>query len=239
MKLLPLLIVALSVGCTRGKVALEDLDDEGDIIDACEEYETSTAEVDIVFKATTSSCPWTTADNIAATDGYFSARVEQDEEIDLPEDSVICDLDFDFSGLVPDEVQVMVYDDHFFFTFNDIVLAASFGPAVEQFTEEEGQLRYYDWADIVGTEYHIDEGYQSYCLGQASGESDCEIPDTEVEGPISLSFSEEIVSRLSLSAIEDERYEFAFITTGDDDVETDCQHEEFGFTVDVPYIEGY
>jgi hypothetical protein len=231
--------VLLSLACNRGKVSLSDLEDEDDILDACEEYETSVAEVQVVFPATTDACPWGEGDNIDAANGVFTARVEQDEALDLPEDSVICDLDFDFSGLVPDEVQVMVYDDHFFFTFNDIVLAASFGPAVEQLTEEEGQLRFYDWADVVGTDYHLDQGYQSYCLGQASGESECDIPDTEVEGPIALNFSEEIVSRLSLSAIQDERYEFAFVTTGDDNAESDCMHEEFGFTVEVPYLEGY
>ena len=230
-----LLIVPLALACTRGKIRLGDLEEPEDIVEACEANEPETVTIDVVFPETTDACPWGEADNLPPDDGLFTARVGQHEQLELPEDGVICDMAFDFSGLVPGEVQVMVYDDHFFFTFNDIVLAASYGPAVDEFEAPDG-MPVYSWADIRGLDYHADSAYDAYCLGDESGDSECDIPDTEVEGPISLSYSEDLVSRLGFLAIEAEQFEFGFVTTGDNNEDSDCMHEEFGFTIEVPYL---
>ena len=225
------------LGCSSGKIALDDLEDAGDIADACEEYEPEEITLEVLFPAQTEACSWGEDGNMEATNGLFSARVEQLEQLEMPDDAVICDMGFDFSGgILPGQVQFMVYDDHFFFTFNDIVLAASYGPVVERLQEEDGMYSY-EWNPVSGVDYHAEESYDPYCLGDGTGESTCDIPDTEVEGPISLSYSEELVSQLSLSAIEDQRFDFGFVTTGDDNAESDCMHEEFGFTIEVPYLQ--
>ncbi len=228
---------ALVSACGSGTLLKDDLKSAGDIADACEEYadQVETETVTVTFPATTDACPWGEGENDDPASGVFTARVEQERSLDVPDDAVICDLDFDFSGLVPGEVQVMVYDDHFLFTFNDIVLAGSYGPGVAAFAEDDG-LHLYDWGAIRGWEYHADEDYDPYCVGSDSGDADCDIPDTEIEGPISLSYSEDVVTALSLGAIEDDRYDFGFVTMGDDNAETDCMHETFGFTVEVPYL---
>ena len=223
--------------CGSGTLLKDDLKSAGDIADACEEYadRVETETVSVTFPETTEACPWGEDDNDEPASGVFTARVEQERTLDVPDDAVICDLEFDFSGLVPGEVQVMVYDDHFLFTFNDIVLAASYGPGVEVLAEDDG-LYTYDWGALRGWEYHADEVFDPYCVGEPSGDADCDIPDTEVEGPISLSYGEDVITALSLGAIEDERYDFGFITLGDDNADTDCMHETFGFTVEVPYL---
>lgn len=230
-----LLVVPIIMACNSGKVRLEDLEDAGDIEDACDEYELDSVTIEVVFPAQTEGCSWGEDDNLSPDNGLFTARIEELQQLELPEQSVICDMSFDFTGIVPGEVQFLTYDDHFFFTFNDIVLAASYGPIVENLPEEDGTRRY-EWSAISGSDYHSDKTYDAYCLGDGTGESTCDIPDTEVEGPISLAYSEELVSQLSLSAIEDERYDFGFVTTGDNNPESDCMHEEFGFAIEVPYL---
>ena len=234
--LMSLTALPLLLACNSGKVSIEDLEDAGDIEDACDEYELEELTLEVVFPAQTGTCPWGEDNNMDPESGVFTARIEELQQLELPEQSVICDMAFDFSGLVPGEVQFLTYDDHFFFTFNDIVLAASYGPVVEDLEPVDGGMYRYAWTPISGVDYHAEEEFDPYCLGDGTGESTCDIPDTEVEGPISLNYSEELVSQLSLSAIEDERYDFGFITTGDDNEDSDCKHEEFGFTIEVPYL---
>lgn len=232
-RFLPLSVL---LACSSGKIALEDLTDAEDIADACDEYEPEEVTLEVIFPAQTDACPWGEDNNLESASGVFTARTEELIQLDIPDESVICDMSFDFSGIVPGQIQVMSYDDHFFFTFNDVVLAASYGPVVEERLQQDGDTYLYEWNPISGVDYHSEKEFEPYCLGDGTGESTCDIPDTEVEGPISLNYSEELVNQLSLLAIESERYDFGFITTGDDNAESDCMHEEFGFTIEVPYL---
>lgn len=232
----PILLFAL-VGCTDQKIDLGSLQTPDDIADVCERYEPEEITLDVLFPAQTEACPWEEGDNENPEGGHLTARVEQVESLELPTEAVICDMAFDFTGLVPDEIQVMVYDDHFFFTFNDIVLSSSFAPAVDELVAE-GDLHTWDWSRVVGYDYHaVGDDYESYCLGEIGGSAECDIPATETPGPITMRYDEALVAELSLSAIADARYDFSFITTGDDDVGEDCKHEAFGFTVTVPYLQ--
>ncbi len=232
----PLLLALLA--CADKKIDLGALETADDIASACEQYEPEEITLQVVFPAQTDACPWEEGDNQGPFDGRLTARVEQVQRLELPLDAIICDMTFDFAGIVPDEIQVMVYDDHFFFTFNDIVLASSFSPAVEALAAD-GALHTWDWSRVAGFDYHaVGDNYESYCLGddEPGGTAACDIPATETPGPITLRFDEALVAELSLSAIADARYDFSFVTTGDDDVDRDCKHEAFGFTVTVPYL---
>lgn len=229
------LLLPFTLACQSGKVSLGDLEEPEDILDACESSDPEEISIQVLFPAQRDTCPWGEGDNQDAEGGVFTARVEQTQALELPENAVICDMTLDFSGLVPGEIQVMAYDDHFFYTFNDVVLAASYGPAVDSFAESDG-MPTYAWDALVGEDYHLESDFDAYCLGDGSGDSTCDIPDTEVEGPISLSYSDELVSQLSLLAVEDQRYDFGFVTTGDNDPETDCMHEAFAFTIEIPYL---
>ena len=53
---------------------------------------------------------------------------------------------------------------------------------------------------------------------------------------MSLSFDEGLIAELSLRAIQEQRYEYGFVTIGDNDPDKDCFHEEFSFDVEVPYV---
>lgn len=234
MRLFSFLLLPL-LGCSRGKIPFGDIEDAGDVEDACDEYEDlmEDDEITVVFEATTGECPWGVDGNLDMQDTYLTARVEQVEDLDLDEEIVLCDMELDLSGLVPGEVQLMVYDDYFFFTMNDVVLASSHAPAVAALSTDD-DLPIYAWDEIVGAPFP--HGDAPFCLGEEDGEADCEIPSTETEGPISLSYSKDLVAALSARALDEERFEFGFVTTGDNDPATDCQHAEFGFTVEVEYL---
>jgi hypothetical protein len=218
------------LACGPTKVALRDIESADDVEEACEKYEEYVVEeeIDVVFLETTEACPWGEGDNLDMAQTVVTARVEQTESLSI-DDAVVCDMELDLDGLVPGEIQVMVYDDYFFFTFDDVVLASSIAPAVEALDTEEGQP-IYDWSKVAGTPFPT--GDAPFCLG----DGDCEIPSTETEGPISLSFDRDVVNQLSARAVAQERLEFGFVTTGDNDPEIDCKHAVFGFTVTVRYL---
>ena len=102
-------------------------------------------------------------------------------------------LGFDFLGISGGEGTPMVYDDNFWFTFDNVVLAGSYGPMVDQF-ETEGSLPIYDWDAVVGTSFDFDNSVPTYCLGEDEGQSDCEIPAPETRDIMSLQFDEDLVN---------------------------------------------
>jgi hypothetical protein len=224
------------LGCS-GVIDLGSLDDPKEILDLCEQRTPEVLTLDVEFPASNENCPWGLADNLEPQNGMFTARSEQRVQLDVPEDAILCDLVLDFGGANPGDVRHIVYDDHFFFDFDDIVMASSISAAVQKLPAP-GTLPTWDWASIVGMDYHAVDQEQTFCLGADAGDADCVIPGTEVEGELSLSWSADLVAQLSLSAIEQKRYEFAFVTTGDDDPATDCRHEDFSFSVEVPYLRG-
>jgi hypothetical protein len=214
----------------------EDIGNADDIADLCAEGSPETLQLRVDFPATEPGCDWGEAGNMERENGVITARVDQLSALELPADAVICDVLFDFEGISGGQGTPMVYDDNFLFTFNDVVLAGSYGPMVEEFELVDDYFRQYQWADIRGYPFEFDNDIPTYCIGEAEGLADCEIPPPETEGLMSLRFDPEIVTELSFRALEEERYEFTFITMGDND-DSDCFHEDFSFLVDVPYIQ--
>ena len=232
-----------AVGCASGEAESDDKDPGGslsidstdDIADICSESEPIAVKLSVEFPATSPDCPWDTADNLSESQGYITARIEQTAELALPEGVVVCGMNYDFL-LSGGEGTPMVYDDNFYFTFDDVVLATSYGPAVSDgWLEEEGDLPLYDWDSIAGREFQHSD-VPSWCLGQDDGSSECDIPPTETEGILSLAFGTNIVEELSLRAVQEERFEFGFVTTGDNDPDVDCAHADFEFQVEVGYV---
>jgi len=243
MRAIVLLPLALAVGCSSGEAETEDkgsggsfnIDSTEDIAELCDEGDPIAVTLTVEFPATDPGCPWDTGDNLGIEQGVITARIEQAADLALPDDVVVCGMDYDFL-VNGGEGTPMVYDDNFYFTFDDVLLATSYGPAVEDgwFTEESG-LPIYSWDDLVGREFQHD-GVPSWCLGQDEGTSDCDIPPTETEGVMSLSFGTATVEELSLRAVQEGRFEFGFVTTGDNDTSQDCAHADFEFEVEVGYV---
>jgi len=236
--------LVLIASCVSGKARLDDDDDDGDsvnnaedVTEACEDANTEPEVLTftVTFEETEQGCDWGENDNLDPEQGLFTARREQMVSLDIPSNVVICDATFDFQGINPDVDQLLVYDDNFLLTFNDIVLAASYAPMIENFDSED-TLRFYDWDQLAGTEIIFDDSIPTYCLGEEEGLSVCEIPPPETVGNISLEFDPSLVAELSYRALDEDRYDFGFVALGDND-NTDCYHEEFSFLVEVPVIE--
>ena len=236
------LILAVVTGCTAGKL---ESDEEGsggsfninsteDIEALCDEEVPISVRLAVEFPATEADCPWDTADNLSIEQGVITARIEQTAELALPEGVVVCGMDYDFLGPSGGTGTPIVYDDNFYFTFAGVLLATSYEPAVEWF-ETSDDLPLYAWDSIVGRQYD-NQNLDSWCLGEDDARSECEIPPTETRGVMSLSFDPDLVNELSLRAVQEDTYAFSFITTGDNDPEVDCAHEDFAFEVEVGYV---
>jgi hypothetical protein len=235
-----LLLSSLAVACISGKgsdddssTSTIDINSAEDVATLCAESEPQTATLTVDFPATAPGCPWGEGDNLETEDAHVTARVEQVLSLDLPPGVVVCDLAFDFQGISGGTGTPMVYDDHFWFTFDDVVLAASNGPLISAFSEESG-LPIYDWSAVAGSPFDFETA--TWCLGEDEGRASCDIPPPETNGIMSLSFEESLVSELSFRAVQQDRFDFAFITMGDNDRDRDCSHEDFSFTVEVPYV---
>ena len=237
-------MLVLAVGCSSGG-AESDVKDAGgsfsinsteEIAELCDEGEPIAVKLAVEFPATEPDCPWDTADNLSTEQGIITARIEQTALLKLPEGVVVCGLDYDFVGPSGGEGTPMVYDDNFYFTFVDVLLATSYGPAIDLgWFSEDGGLPIYTWDDLVGRDFEH-SGVASWCLGQENGSSECDIPPTETEGVMSLSFDTAVIEQLSLRAVQEGRFEFGFITTGDNDPSDDCSHDDFEFEVEVGYV---
>ncbi|MFT7519482.1 MAG: hypothetical protein ACI9MC_001624 [Kiritimatiellia bacterium] len=226
-----LTVPVLLVGC-KGSFDLSTATVE-DIQNLCAERTPELHTAQIVFEADPPGCAWGEDGNLEPAQGQVTARAEQRVSVDLPDDVVICDLTFDFEADSGSDHN-LYYDDNMFILYNDVVLAASYGPMVDLFETSDG-LPIYNWESLAGYEFSF-SSTPTYCLGEAEGRADCQIPAPETGDPVSLSFEDDLIAELSVRAIQQGRYEYGFVTIGDNDPADDCFHEEFSFEVEVPYV---
>lgn len=235
--LLPTLLAA-AVGC-QGTIDLADVNTPEEIADLCATREPEVQTIRVEVPANTETCAWGEDGNIEPAQGTVTARHEVYVDVDMPEDVIVCDLAFEFR-VDPEVEPQIVYDDHMFFLFNDVVLASSSGDKVAELPTSR-DLPIWDWPSIVGTGFAF-EG-QPWCLGQDDGRSNCTIPSPDTRQPLLLQYDEGLVDELSLRAIEQDSYTFGFVVFGDNDPQSDgegggdCTHDAFAFDVDVPYVE--
>ena len=199
----------------------------------------------------------TTLDDInAAGNGpriqkIITARDEKYDKVQLPEDGIICDLDFDFP------TQAMQYDDEIFLLMNDYVIMSSTNYSTQSgsayytngLAVDSHGLQKFKWSGGDNSLYGLFYGQDitpKYCLGLDSSmpnyDSLCEIPGTTLLGQIKLEIPKEKIIELSTVSglLEGTQYNrstlnFGFVTTGDND-NGDCEHSAFSFGVAIKYI---
>jgi hypothetical protein len=226
------LVLALS-GCAQ----IIQLDEElpaRSIVEACDAVEPTRVTLDVHFPKRGPGCEWGEDGNLEPAQGLITARTEDLVALDMPSGVALCDVSFDFQGPDPEGEQILRYDDSFLLTLDEVVLVASYGPAVDAFAQD-GHLRLYDWERLAGTPFTLEES-EVYCLGAAEGLSTCTVPPPETEGVIALEYDAEIIEQLADYAFREQRYAFTFVTVGDNDAALDCSHTEFQFAVDVAYV---
>lgn len=90
---------------------------------------------------------------------HANAREEVYQSLNLPTGAEVCNIAFKFNA------DKLVYDDEFYFTFNNIILAASAGPSVSQFLPTRGGLYLWDWNSLKGQKAVLPGGSGSrYCI---------------------------------------------------------------------------
>lgn len=233
-----LLTVPAAFAC-RGTVELDlDVETPEEIAEPCEQNEPRIRTVRVEVPANEDACRWGEDGNVGPAQGLVTARHESYVSLELPQDVVVCDLDFQFQ-VDPEVEPQMVYDDHMFFLFNGVVLASSSGDKVAELPRSR-DLPVWDWESIVGQSFAF-EG-SPWCLGQEDGRSDCTIPNPDTRQPLLLRYDDDLVDELSLRAKELDAYQFGFVVFGDNDEQSDgqgggdCTHDAFSFDVDVPYL---
>lgn len=227
------------------QVALDDTteDDVDDVIRNCENLKLKgqllQASREVVFEDSkietgrAQVCLFDQNGNMAMLNNEMRARHEQYVKVNLPAGAVICDVK------MQTQLQKFKYDDAFFFTLNDHILASNNRTAVNSRLVSEPalingatalSLYKYDWSRLIT--HTFPSNADDFCLGQEQGLAECSWPLTEQNGNIDFEFHPEILIRLGLKASEPK---FGFIVSGDNDPNIDCYHERLEFTLDFEY----
>lgn len=177
-------------------------------------------------------CQWGQNNNLNMTSGKHAARREQTEPLEMPAGAVLCDMKITSDG------GTLRYDDAFFLTFNDYVIASNANPAVNRMDKETMQaggksvsMYKYDWLKFRGTS--TDES--NYCAGSGLSNSSCSWPKTEQNGAFKLSYNSDLIRKINEKAAADQQ-ELSFIVTGDNDNSSDCQHTEVKLNVAIEFF---
>ena len=215
------------------KVQFEELNENplSIVKSLCSQQNTASKTFEIFFDDPETTCNWEVDGNLNPLNGYFQARIEQFNKISLPENSVLCDLEFEF------QEQNMKYDDHFLFSLNAVVLASSYDFSSKLM--QNNNMLYYDWANIAGMywdkskEVYKDE---SYCLGKESNNASCYWPITDTNGQINLDYSPDVIQQITALDLKQNEFNFQFTTIGDND-NLDCEHSPISFTLRATFVE--
>lgn len=174
--------------------------------------------------------------NLSMVDGQMRARYEQKRSLQLPPNAVICDIKLN------NNLQSFRYDDVFFLTFNDYILATNNKSAVRQKLSPEivnamdslvaYNIYTYDWMSLRTARF--ENVVDDFCLGEEAGLGQCTWPVTEQAGQIQLKWKPEVFLRLTANRPAEQS--FKFVITGDNDKAVDCYHEKLEFDVSVSYF---
>lgn len=179
------------------------------------------------------------------------ARLEQDVNIQLPEDAIICDMDFNFP-----EAQQIKYDDEIFLTVNNYVVMGS-----QDLSTGNGRSDFinglllnaiglveYKWLGQNGMydlPYVGNNGLSRYCLGVNASDPNfsqkCQIPPTDRVGTFKLDIPSEEIVKLGImnnsgKIDSNSNIKFSWISIGDND-NGDCETSPYGLDVDVEYVQ--
>ena len=169
------------------------------------------------------TCDWDKDGNLGKRDLWHQARIEQRLTVTLPTGSTLCHVAFDFPS------QQFRFDDHFWFLFNDVIMASSLRYD-DRFGVTNG-LSLYNWSKLVGTNWDTSrEGI--WCLAGAS----CSWPKTDTDGRISMNFRTGTYYAVTARDRSRNVHEFSFVTVGDNDA-TDCQHKPVDVNATLQYVQ--
>ncbi len=175
-------------------------------------------------------------ENLTQLNEYLRARYTQTSTIDIPAGAVICDMD------IESPEQNFNYDDIFFLSFNNQILASNHSKQIKEVISAETIVHSgtgrnlafyeYDWLKVRNTMFK--NVVNDFCLGGEQGLSNCQWPVTQEFGKIKLNFDSEILTRLGARAIGTKQV-LSFVITGDNDPDSDCYHQRLDLNLEVKY----
>lgn len=175
--------------------------------------------------------------NLTMLDSYLRSRYEQSQKLDLPANAVICDVQMSTNK------QSFKYDDVFYLTFNDRVIASDLQRSMSSLkynvlnvAGKQMPLYKYQWVDGVrGVSFAgVNDTANDYCLGSDQGLASCSWPLSQKAGTIKFDFDQDLLIAIGVTASSDNQ-RFGFIMTGDNDPSSDCYHEALSFDTTVKY----
>jgi hypothetical protein len=192
----------------------------------CDNQIQKVASVNLKFPKPNKTCEWGVDGNLSPLNEFFRGRIEQKVNLNLPEGAIICDASFDFAQ------QDFLYDDHFIFTFNESVIAASYDFRSKLDAGNFGLLQY-DWNKLAGMVWDKSKE-QIFCPSIPGFQSSCSFPGHDQQGLINLSYDSNYIRGIMSNGIPPNHY-FQMISIGDND-NLDCEHSEVTFNVNVKYV---
>lgn len=173
------------------------------------------------------TCSFGSGENLSRKDAFIRAYLRQNQDVTLPTGARLC-------GFTIDPIQkAMHYDDEMFFLVENRVLIAT-----KDYTDsfvKEGLFSTFSWEALKNKVYNQNDQRGLYCVGAAEGLSACELPPTDTNGNISLSFSAELAKSLAELLQAQQVLHFSWITTGDND-DSDCRHTDIAIPVVLHYL---
>lgn len=169
---------------------------------------------------------------------HYNSYAEQRAGFELPVNSTLCHMDFIFGK------QLITYDDHFLFSFDDRVLASN-SNGVMSYLKNESDLVLDNQmlknksfvASLIKHQLWGDDGKETedfYCLGESVPGTVCQWPITETEGVIKMDYPPVVLMQIAHQK-KSNKHDFSLVVTGDNDPASDCQHTPINFKVDVLY----
>lgn len=185
----------------------------------------------------TQVCEFNKGDNLTTLDHYLRARYAQNAKVSLPANAVICDIE------VESTEQSFQYDDVFFLTYNNAILASNHKSQIKKAlvpeiathtkTKLPIEIYNYDWLKIRNT--YFENIVNDFCLGEDQKLSSCDWPVSQKYGKIKLKFDPELLIRISQKRnVTDQS--LGFVITGDNDPNSDCYHQRLDLDLKIKYF---
>ena len=130
----------------------------------------------IAIPAQAQQCAFAMADNLPVQQGIVTARVEQNINIDIPNNTAICEMQFQFLD------QQLRYDDTFILALNSVILVSSHhGSSTAGIAPNANGFLLYNWLMIRGRPWTGGQlaNDSPYCLVVSNNMGRCALPHTD------------------------------------------------------------
>jgi len=174
-----------------------------------------------------SGCDWESGGNLSPRDAHFRGHEVQSFAYDIPVDTTVCDVRFEFSEEHVGISFPFRYDDHMLLTFNDRVVFSTYRPMVELLNIDDQNYFLFDWPTVAG----IEMGFEviPWAIGTTYT---VDLPNSDIAGDATLSIDPEAISDLTDSALAQNKLDLQLYAFGDND-DSDCGHTGLSFWVEI------